>query len=319
MTTADFDGLCARAKEALRQRQFAEAADLYQEAIDLDECRAAAHEGLATACSLLGDYEEAAAHYLRATQLDPRKPRPFVNLGAIYNRLGHYQKAVETLLRGIQKDHRCADAFYNLGLAYRKLNQLGEAVSAYREAIRLAPQMADAYHNLGNALLQLNNFQQAIIHFRKALELQPDLERAARGLKRAEEAAESSKRSISPFGRLANTNGSGSSPMIHVERELTQEERIDDRDTLRDLSEAIEHAARECIEQIRGELEPAVLHLNRLIATSSDDPLAIAELNRELGSAVNRCLALRRQLTVNLDALRKHEEAMTEAPVAAES
>jgi len=72
-TSAELDGLLDQAKERVRQRDYAQAIELYRQAIEADDCQVAAHEGLARAAFLSREYDLAISHFQRIFQLDPRR------------------------------------------------------------------------------------------------------------------------------------------------------------------------------------------------------------------------------------------------------
>lgn len=310
MTTPELERLCKEARQCLRERNFPRALELFQQVADGDERSTEAHEGLATAHFLNGEYQAAIEHYVRITQIDPRQTRPLINLGAIYNRMGEYQRAIDVLRRGLARERKCAEGYYNLGIAHRKLNQLKFAVDAYREAIRLDPQFADAYQNLGNVYLEMGNPQQAVASYKKALEIRPEFDRARRGLEQAEQALQQNRRAISPFGRLVGDNPGNIKAVPTFGRELTAAERAEDRLTVREAARDIEHLAKECLAQIQDELESSLTLVGRHMAQASVSPGALLQANDDLLAAIEKWRALRKMLRRRLLELRAHEERM---------
>lgn len=266
----DVDGILPQARQHLKQRNYPQALVLYEQAVAQDANSVAANEGVATAAFMLADYSRAIQHYKRVSQLDPRKAQPLVNLGAVYNRMGDYPSATKVLRQAISKDRRCAEAYYNLGIAHRGQNQLSMAVSAYKEAIRLAPEMAEAYQNLGNVYVEMGNTQQAILNYKRALEIRPDFERARRGLEQAQNAAVEAKRAISPFGRLVGADGPAEREIDAHLRALTPQERFEDRAAVHAHAKEMERAAAVLLNQMREQLEGAILQLTHSF-TQSDD------------------------------------------------
>jgi tetratricopeptide (TPR) repeat protein len=296
------------ARQHLRQREYPQALALYEQVVAKEPTSVTAHEGAATAAFVMQDYPRAIEHFKRAGQLDPRKAQPLVNLGAVYNRMAEFQTAAKVLRQAIGKDRRCAEAYYNLGIAHRGLNQTSMAVSAYKEAIRLAPEMAEAYQNLGNLYVEMGNTQQAILNYKRALEIRPDFERAQRGLERAQNAAVEAKRSISPFGRLV---GSGGPTDKDVEpaamRALTPQERFEDRALVHSHAKEMERAAAVLLNQMREQLEGALLQLTHAF-TQSDDRYNFKAEFATFQRARDAFGQVVKVLTERSDALRDHEK-----------
>lgn len=306
-STTDIETLAKQARRSVRKGDFGQAIELFNRALEIDEERVDLHEGLATACFLAEDYATAVEHFTRVTRLDPRQGKAYVNLGAVYNRMADYNNAVNALRRGIQKE-RSAQGFYNLGLAHRGLNQLSMAVSAYREALRLDPQMAEAHLNLANVYVDMGNYQQAIICYKAVLELDPDSQRAQDGLAHAEHASGQAKQSISPFGRLVDTEKVRAKSQPRVVRELSDVERLEDRQTVYQLSGDIRSAAQDLRQQVRAELEPALTALNRAVTQAGEAPAAVNKALADYLSAVQESTELRRILQRKVLQLRGHEE-----------
>ena len=186
MLTESVESLCAKARQAVAQREHEQARQLYLQALGIKADSPDVHYGLATVSFLLGDLQNAAYHFKEVTRLDPLRAGAFINLGAVYNRLDQVEDAILALRRGIQLDTHRAEGYYNLGLAYKRKKQLDLAIQAYHEAVRLNPKMPDAHLNLGNAYLDKGQFGLAQSHYLNALEARPNWEKAENGLKQAE-------------------------------------------------------------------------------------------------------------------------------------
>ncbi len=266
---SDVDNLIQQGRQNLKQGEFPQAAAAFEQVLAQDARSVAAHEGLGTARFLLQDYDRAIEHFKRVTQLDPRRWQPLVNLGAVYNRQGDYAGALKVLRQAISKDRKCAEAYYNLAIAHRGQNQLSMAVSAYREAIRLDPEMAEAYQNLANVYVEMGNTQQAILNYKRALEIKPGFERARRGLEKAQNQAVEAKKAVSPFGRLVDTEKTEDAEARRF-RPLSPQERFEDRSNVHQAAKEMERAAAGLLNQLRDQLESALLQLTHSF-TQSDE------------------------------------------------
>jgi len=303
----DLETLVENAKRCLRAGDDAEAVELLQRAIGTDADCLAAHETLAAAYYRRREFEKAIEHFQTVSRLDPRQLRSDINIGAIQNRLGRFNDAVKSLRRGIGKDRKCSDGYYNLGLSYRGLKQLSMAVSAYREAIRLNPEMAEAHLNLGNVFVEMGNYQQSILHYKKALELRPGFERAERGLILAEQAREKAQQEISPFGRLVSEEQLAVAVVTTATREMSDDERLEDRHALRQLTVEISASSAHLLECLRKELEPSLLALTRAAAQGDDSPTLLADSLPAFQAALLNYLDRRTTMKRHLDQLRAHE------------
>src|SRR5947209_13068688 len=188
MVAESVEVLCQRAREAMEQRNWEKARQLYLQALRLRSDVPDVHYGLATVCFQLKDLHSAAHHFKEVTRLDPLRAGAFINLGAVYNLLDQLDDAVPMLRRGIQLDSHRGEGYYNLALVYRRKGQPDMAIQAYREALRVNPQMADAHYNLANVYLEKGAYGQASSHYKQALQLRPNWDKAQTGLAEAEAA-----------------------------------------------------------------------------------------------------------------------------------
>ena len=308
MNSPEVEAFCQQARNALKQRDHAEANDAFESALAADPDCAEAYEGLATVSYLDGDFAEAIKHYTKLTMLKPMEGRYYTNIGAIYNQLGEHQKACDSLRKAIQRNKKSAESFYNLGIAQRKLKQNAMAVSAYKEAIKLNPSMAEAYQNLGNTYADMGNLQMAVANFKKALELKPNFEKARHGLENAEAQLQKAKQSLNPFGRLMDMHPPVAKAAPVASRELDATERWEERAQVKQIAEEIERLAKACLEYLKQRLQPAVMEVERATAQGADAAFTLPEASETFREAVNQWGALRRSLKRKVLELRAHEE-----------
>jgi tetratricopeptide (TPR) repeat protein len=308
-TVSDVTALCDQARALMKQKKVSEARALFEQAIELDSRSIPAFEGAAATAYAEKDFERAAAHYKKLTLLDLRRAQPAVNLGAVYNRLGDFNNALRTLRTAVSKDKKCAAAYYNMGIAHKGLNQLSMAVTAYKEAVRLDPKMVDASYNLANLLLEMGSFQQAVLYFEKSLEADPNFEKARRGLQRAYDAKDESKKSQKAFGRLVDEEATARNQEEVEYRLLTPKERFEDRVALHQLAKETENLAIALLAQLRDELSPALQKMQHMASVGGDARNLRAEdevLNQATGSFHNVSAAF----CEKLNAMRDHERLM---------
>ena len=185
--TPTIEALCQQARQAIAERNWEKARQVYLQALGQQSESADIHQGLATVCFQLRDLPSAAHHFKEVTRLDPLRAGAFINLGAVYNLLDRLDDAINALRRGIQLDSQRAEGYYNLGLVYRRKGQIDLAIHAYREALRLNPRMADACYNLGNLYLDKEQYKQAVECYKQALQIRPNWEKALQGLAHTQE------------------------------------------------------------------------------------------------------------------------------------
>ncbi|MFV0442419.1 MAG: tetratricopeptide repeat protein [Planctomycetaceae bacterium] len=307
----EVDQVCQKAREFIRKRQFVEAIGVYEQLLAADPRDIRAHEGIATAAFLSRDYDRAIAHFKRLCQLDVRRADPLVNLGAVYNRKGDYIEAVRVLRQALSKNRKCAEAYYNLGIAHKGQGQLSMAVSAYKEAVRLCPEMAEAYQNLGNAYLDMGNIQQAVNNYRRALEINPRFDRAQRGLDAALHQAQLNSTESNPFGRLVDLNraaAQAATPSARHLREMTADERAEDRAVVQRLTGRLEQQSVKMVEELKQRLGPALLSLFH--AMTADDKRRLLVAHEELVAALEMHWQAVTPMSPLADELQLHEEQL---------
>ncbi len=303
------EALCESAQKHLHKKELADAIDLYEQAIEMNERCCDAHEGIATAYYLGKDYHSSAEHFKKVTLLRPTDGKVLINYGCVLNLLEKFSEAVKALQKGSLRKKKSFEAFYNLGLAYKGMNQTAMAVSAYKESIRLSPDNLDAHQNIANVYIDMQNLKKAIEHYQKALELNPDFEKARIGLENALTLQEEAKQSVSPFGRLVDTSHAAKA-VITTERELSVEERHDDRKKVRELSKKSEVVSKSLVAFLKKEFEPSVLKLNRSVAEMTETPWQLTEAEEDFRATVRQLALLRKQLKRKMLELLAHEEIM---------
>src|SRR5262249_10872370 len=154
--------LCQRAQQAIAERDWEKAKQVYLLALGLRSDLPDVHYGLATVYFQLGELTSAAHHFREVTRLDPLRAGAFINLGAVCNLLNQPADPVAALRRALQIAPQRVEGYYTLGLVYRRKGQPDLAITAYREAVRVNPRMADAHFNLANIHLEKEQWRLAV-------------------------------------------------------------------------------------------------------------------------------------------------------------
>src|SRR5438093_620358 len=95
MASGTVESLCQQARQAVAERDYNQARQLYLQALGFDPDDADVHYGLATVYFLLSDLESAAHHFKQVNRIDPHRAGAYINLGAVHNRLGRFDEAAE--------------------------------------------------------------------------------------------------------------------------------------------------------------------------------------------------------------------------------
>src|SRR2546421_293176 len=86
--------LCLRAQQAIAERDWEKAKQVYLMALGLRSDLPDVHYGLATVYFQLRELTSAAHHFREVTRLDPTRAGAWVNLGAVLNLLGQLDEAI---------------------------------------------------------------------------------------------------------------------------------------------------------------------------------------------------------------------------------
>lgn len=191
----------------IKQKQYADAMPLLEEAIALDAQNAAAHillagalmdegrldaavgaarraishdSGSADAHNILGAVltrqghrTEAAASYTAALRIDPDHTRANVNLGNILSQAGRLDAAAERFRHALSITASDDQALTGMGALLARQNRLDEAAEHCRRALRVKPDSSGAHYNLGIVLAQQGQVEQAILEYREAIRIDP--------------------------------------------------------------------------------------------------------------------------------------------------
>jgi len=144
----------------------------FQQALQLDEENANAHNNLAGVYLSQEQDEEAQAHYQRAIALAPQDALFHFNLGVVHERLDEPEKAITAYQEALALNPRLVPAYHNLGLLYGTMGRLPEAIFHLERVLDIAPS-APAHNSLGLMYLDLELFSQAAFEFDQALQLDP--------------------------------------------------------------------------------------------------------------------------------------------------
>lgn len=169
------------AEQALEQKDFSTAADLYAKFIADHPAEAFAHFQLAYAFTALKHHDQAMAEYRRAIELDSRMGAAYLNLGLLLLEKDP-AGAAPLLSKAIELLPAKADPFYFSGVALERSGNLAAAAERYRQAAKLDPSKWEYKIALARSLLADKHAVEAEPEFRQALAIRPDDPSAQLGL-----------------------------------------------------------------------------------------------------------------------------------------
>jgi arylsulfatase A-like enzyme/Tfp pilus assembly protein PilF len=192
-------------ENALRQQNWAEAANELEECLNLNPNFDQAMTGLARALFDLGRIDEAKAWLDKALKFNPKNYRAWYergfmesktdeaaaiadmekavsiqpNLPSLRRDLGmlqfqhqNYTEAVNHLAKAAELGIADAPLYNFLGVSLSRTGQLRKAIQSYKQAIKLDPNLAEAHLNLGFAYQRLNHPLMAHKEYQEACRLE---------------------------------------------------------------------------------------------------------------------------------------------------
>ena len=164
-----------RGRAMLFDKQYADAAQLLEQAARIDPQGAHAFNALGIAYLEQADYTRAIPAFRDAVRRAPHWAYPLHNLALAYAETGDYAGAIRSYQQAMRLTPQYSYLPYNLGLVYQRLNRRKDAEVAYRKAIGLAPDSAEPYNALGSLKASMGRASEAEQLYRTALQKNPRL------------------------------------------------------------------------------------------------------------------------------------------------
>ena len=161
------------ARRAASNRDYATAAQLYEEAISKDADYADAWNSLGYAYNQLRRYEKGEAALRRALALDPSARFAHGNLGQALEGQKKYAEAILEYQKESDTDPKAQWAVASLGRVQVMSKQYREAIPALEKALSFNPTDPAVYFNLGRAYANTGQTDKATAALKKSVELEP--------------------------------------------------------------------------------------------------------------------------------------------------
>ncbi len=168
------DALHLLGEVANQRRQFALAAELVTQAININPSIPGYYGTLGRAYKNQGMLDAAIACYQQALALQPDDASIHNSLGNALLDQGRLADAIISYQNALSFQQGLADAHSNLGHAFQIQGKLIEAIACYRQALALRPDSAIAHFNLGTALMEQSKLSEAITCYQSAITYRPD-------------------------------------------------------------------------------------------------------------------------------------------------
>lgn len=142
-------------------------------AVKLDPRNAKAHYLIAKIYEKLEKQSESAFHYRKVLEIEPNNLEAMVNGAEQIRGEGAWEEAERLLTRADQIAPNHYGIYNNFGTLRQVQNRIPEAVDYYRRCVGLNPKFMKGYNNLGVALQDMGDFEGAMQAYAAALQQDP--------------------------------------------------------------------------------------------------------------------------------------------------
>ena len=143
-------------QEAMKQGQFARAAEDFKKVLALDPNLVEAEVNLGLAYQSLFEYDLAVRNLTKALRERPNLLVPTVIVGMDYLKLGSFEKAIPYLQQALKLDPSNRDAAQALASSYLGQEDFRSAAEEFREMAAMDSDKAEAWFKLGHEYLDLS-------------------------------------------------------------------------------------------------------------------------------------------------------------------
>ena len=155
------------------EKRYAEAINLYDQAINFKPDFWEAHNGLAIVYGDEGRYADAIVQYRRAIDERPDCFQCWMNWGVELYHSGDPSGAVDKIQKSITINPEFSLAYMNMGVTYDALGNFQKAVELYQQAITYDPRTPLVYYNLGSDYFYHGLYNLAEAAFIKGIAIHP--------------------------------------------------------------------------------------------------------------------------------------------------
>jgi tetratricopeptide (TPR) repeat protein len=166
-------GLISQADAYVADGKNLEAAEVLQEALEIEPRNALIRANFGTVLAKLGRYGEAERQFRLAIEVKGDCGPAHLGLGGLLRDKGQFAASETALRRAVKEDPRNAEALVSLGLTLGMRDQLSDAKDCFDRALRLKPRNASAHTALGWLASVEGRFAEAETFYRTALEVDP--------------------------------------------------------------------------------------------------------------------------------------------------
>ena len=164
------------------QKNFEEAIEHWQKAININPNYIEAYNGCGNAYKNLKQLDKAVESFTKAILIEPRYLEAYMNLANVLIKLEKFEEAIENFDKVLEIKNDSPEAFQGKAFSLMKLKKYDDAILNFNQSIKVNPNDANAFYNLGATYENLEKWQQATNCFSKAMQLDPKHSKAFKGL-----------------------------------------------------------------------------------------------------------------------------------------
>jgi tetratricopeptide (TPR) repeat protein len=179
---AKAEKLFHRGNKCMAQADYAQAAALYGQVVELESSHAEALNNLGSSLAHLGRYDEAERYFRLAMTLKPNFSEPYANLGILLRQKSYLQDSETLLRRALKLRPNDLDARINLGLTLVFTGRLRDARACFAKVLKTAPRNVHALFGMGQIASVEGRFEEAETTYRRIIELNPKMTNALAAL-----------------------------------------------------------------------------------------------------------------------------------------
>jgi protein O-GlcNAc transferase len=256
------DLLLHLAQGALNARDPQKAAQLTQQALQIDTRNLPGNLLLAKATRLLGDAERAIDMCGHIRAWAPPHVAVLTELAMAQRQAGRLTDALDTYKQALMLEPQNPLLHHNLANILQRQQNWPEAESHYRQAIAAAPAMAEAHTELGNLLVTQNRVAEGRLSYARALNVRPDFQPAWQKLSASLNTGDTVQGVLDLHQHVGGTEGSNQVFMSMAQAALKLEP-----------DNILAHFNLGIALKLAGEMEQALTPLAKVMTLPPDSPL----------------------------------------------
>ena len=167
--------LFSRGNKSFVNAGYADAAALYEKAIELNPAHSEAMNNLGASLIELNRQEEAEQCFRQAIAVNPNFADPYCNLGVLLRSKSDLTGAEAALRRALKLKPNFIEARINLGLTLALFGRLRDAKSYLAKALKKAPRNIEALYGMGQLAVFEGRFDEAEAVFKHVIEIDPKM------------------------------------------------------------------------------------------------------------------------------------------------